>query len=357
MPPVPHRILLLITDLKIGGTPTVVRELAIRLHNDPDLHVHVACLDTSGPVADQLRSRGIPVTTFDAKSRLDFDVPKRLLRLIRGQDIQTVFSFLVHANAVAALVSPLLPGIRFLQSIQTTQRQPKWHWKVQHLAAFKAEKIVVPSRSVAQAATDRSGINPAKIVIIPNAVDPTEPLTPRRHPGKDIGFIGRLDPIKRIGDLIQAMPMTPPDATLHIYGEGPELQHLEKLVTENRLTQRVIFHGEINTPWQALANLDVLVLPSEAEGFGLVLIEAMAASVPVVASNAPGIQDVIIDQQNGVLSKTGNPESIANAITQILDDNQFRDRLVAGGLKSVDEKYNWTAIYKLYRNLLIPNVQ
>jgi glycosyltransferase involved in cell wall biosynthesis len=350
---VPRQILLLITDLKIGGTPTVVRDLATRLHSDPAFQVHVACLDKSGPVADQLGECNIPVTALDAGSRLDFGVPRRLINLIRDQNFHTVFSFLVHANAVAALVRFKVPGIRFLQSIQTTQRQPAWYWTVQRLAAIKAEKIVVPSKSVAQVATDWSGISAEKIVVIPNAVDPAKAkITPRPHSGKRVGFIGRLDPVKRIGDLILAIPWLKSDATLHIYGEGSQRADLEKFAAHHELSNRVIFHGSITSPWQALADLDVLVLPSEAEGFGLVLIEAMAAGVPVIGSSAPGIRDVIVDHKNGLLTSVGEPEAIANAITRIFEDDQFRAKIVAGGLRSVQEKYNWDAVYKLYRELL-----
>jgi glycosyltransferase involved in cell wall biosynthesis len=353
-PPVPRRILLLITDLKIGGTPTVVRELATRLHADSEFQVHVACLDSWGPVADQLRDRGIPVTALDATGQLDFGIPKRLISLIREQNFHTVFSFLAHANAVTALVSPKFPGTRFVQSIQTTQRKPTWHWTVQRLAAMKAEKIVVPSKSVAQAARDWSGIAPEKIVVIPNAVDLAEAtITLQPHTGKKVGFIGRLDPVKRIGDLIDAvMCYLPNDVTLHIFGEGPERQGLEIHILSLGDETLAKLHGPVPTPWQALAEIDVLVLPSEAEGFGLVLIEAMAAGVPVVGANVPGIRDVIIDQENGLLSTVGNPKSIANAISHIFEDDKLRARIVAGGLKSVQEKYSWTAVYNQYRALL-----
>jgi glycosyltransferase involved in cell wall biosynthesis len=352
---VPRRILLLITDLKIGGTPTVVRELATRLQADPDFEVEVACLDRWGPVADQLRDRGIRVTALDAKSRLDFGVPKRLINFVRERNFHTVFSFLVHANAVAAFVAPRLPGIRFLQSIQTTQRRPTWHWTIQRLAAIKAQKIVVPSQSVAQAAADWSAIPPQKIQVIPNAVDPAEAIiNPRPHAGKKVGFIGRLDPVKRIGDLIDAVMLYQPnDVTLHLFGEGPERQGLEVHILSLGDETLAKIHGPVPSPWQALAELDLLVLPSEAEGFGMVLIEAMAAGVPVIGANAPGIRDVIIHEQNGLLSSVGDPKSIARAIARVFEDNELRNLIVAGGLKSVQERYNWTAVYKLYSHLLL----
>src|SRR4051794_27398639 len=99
----PRRILLLITDLQIGGTPAVGRELAIRLREPGRVEVEVACLAGSGPVADQLRDAGVQITALGASTIADF--PKtlaRLVRLIRSRRFDTVFSFLIHANALAA---------------------------------------------------------------------------------------------------------------------------------------------------------------------------------------------------------------------------------------------------------------
>jgi len=118
---VARRILLLITDLEIGGTPTVVRELATRLH-DPatGVHVEVACLAKWGPVADLIKAAGVTVTALNARgSRELFRTTSRLRELAREHRIDTVFSFLVHANFIAARASRKLPGVRFLQSIQT----------------------------------------------------------------------------------------------------------------------------------------------------------------------------------------------------------------------------------------------
>src|SRR5690554_2355628 len=115
-----RRILLLITDLRIGGTPTVVRELSIRLAQLPDVQVEVACLTPWGPVADQIAAAGVRVTALDADDLYDLPaVVARLVRLVTDRDIDTVFSFLIHANTVAAGASRFLEGVRFLQSIQT----------------------------------------------------------------------------------------------------------------------------------------------------------------------------------------------------------------------------------------------
>src|SRR3954470_3968822 len=165
------RILLLVTDLNLGGTPTVVRELAIRLApfaRGGGGEIHVASLAPRGAVSEQIAAAGIAVHALDAKGPRDARVVARLHKLIVRERIDTVFSFLVHANAAAAAVSLFARNVRFIQSIQTTQPEPKWHWKVQKLAGRAAEKIVVPSASVAEVAREWSDVAEGKIIIIPN---------------------------------------------------------------------------------------------------------------------------------------------------------------------------------------------
>src|SRR5205814_1575312 len=157
----------------------------------------------------------------------------------------------------------------------------------------------------------RCGIPPSKIAIIANAIDPAEfcstgyqPVSERHglvaHATINIGFIGRLDPIKRIGDLLQALTLLPPQSHLHLFGQGSLRQQIEFDIARLNLTTRVTLHGAIPRPQEALNQIDLLVLPSDAEGFGLVLIEAMAANIPIVATNVPGIRDVVIDGQTGL---------------------------------------------------------
>jgi glycosyltransferase involved in cell wall biosynthesis len=353
---VDKRILLLVTDLQIGGTPTVVRELAVRLDKQPGVWVEVACLDRWGPVADQLRDRGIAVEALAARGRADVSVVFRLAKLIGQHRIDTVLSFLAHANAAAAAASLLCAKTNavFLQSIQTTQPQPRWHWQIQRAAQRAARKIVVPSASVARVAAKWAGIAAGKIVVIPNAVEVREfsDLLRRKRSGHRVGFIGRLDPIKRIGDLIEAMGKLDAEATLDIFGAGGERDNLEALIGRLGLGSRVRLKGAVSGPRDALRDIDLLVLPSEAEGFGLVLIEAMAAGVPVVGTNVPGICDVIEDGGNGMLVPVGKSAAIAGAIQKIFSTAELRDRLVAGGLASVREKYTWQRVLPQYLHVL-----
>jgi glycosyltransferase involved in cell wall biosynthesis len=364
-----RRILLLITDLQIGGTPTVIRELAVRLNDPPRVVVDVACLAGHGPVVDQLEAAGIRVTPLGARRATDLGIIPSLFRLISANRYDTVFSFLLHANAAAAAVKPLCHGVRFLQSIQTTQPNPKWHWWLQSIVHHAADRIVVPSPSVAHVAADWAHIPRNKITVIPNAIDLKDFASgtgaspaPKSEHGRvaratnikalSIGFIGRLDLIKRIPDLLHAMSLLRDDVHLDIYGEGRERPHIEALIRQLNLSKRVTLHGSIARPQEAFAGMSLLVLPSAAEGFGLVLIEAMAAGVPVVATNVPGICDVVRNGETGLLVPPGSPPELAHAIDRVLGDEGLRRTFVSRARQDVERRFTWDAVLQKYRALL-----
>lgn len=357
----PRRILLLITDLEIGGTPTVVRELAIRLSRPSEVIVDVACLSRRGPVADQLQRHGIAVTALEAKGPTDVLTLPRLIRLIRGKyhdGYDTAFSFLIHANVMAAAASLLCRRVRFLQSIQTTQPEPRWHWKLQSIVHHAADTIMVPSESVARTAQERCGIPRKKIVVIPNAVEIVEPAGLRLRFSEDpprgqrVGFLGRLDPIKRVPDLIRAMRFLDPPARLDIFGQGPQRADLERMIIAEGMSDRIFLRGVVADPKEALAQMDLLVLPSAAEGFGLVLIEAMNAGVPVIATDVPGIRDVVRDQVTGILVPVESPSAIASAVSRIWKEPTLASGLVTAARQEVASRFSWDVVLPLYERLL-----
>jgi glycosyltransferase involved in cell wall biosynthesis len=352
---VPHRILLLITDLELGGTPTVVRELAIRLHR-AGADVEVACLSKWGPVADQLRNAGVPITALNARGSRDLRILPRLIRFIRQGRFKVVFSFLMHANVMAAAASLRVRDVRWIQSIQTTQPWPRWHWAMQRLAQRAAESIVVPSPSVAKIAIDWAGVAEEKIIVIPNAIDladwaDAQSIVPASDPRPyPITFLGRLDPIKDVPTLVRAVAQLSPLVHLNIYGEGADRKRIEQTIAQ--LNAPVTMHGATASPQAALLQSGLLVLPSLAEGFGLVLIEAMVAGVPVVATDVPGIRDVIRHEETGLLASPSDPISLAAYVGRIVRDRSLRQRLIDTATLQVRKQYTWDVVIQQYRKLL-----
>ncbi len=333
-----------------------MRELATRLSaRHPSLSIEVACLSKWGPIADELRDAGVRVTAFNAAGSFSLvRVVTRLVQLIGERNIDTVFSFLLHANAVAALASRRCRSTRFLQSIQTTQPDPRWHWKVQAFAHHAADRIVVPSPSAATAATEWSNIPRRKIDIIPNALDigsfQPSPVAANPRSPFSIGFIGRLDPVKRVPLLIEQFSKLQIDARLSIYGDGRERAAIRSAIGRSGVADRIALHAKMGNTREALSKIAMLVLPSEAEGFGLVLIEAMAARVPVVACRVAGVRDVVEHGRTGLLARTDGSD-LSVMMTEIISDRPLRERLIESAHKEVARRYDWSRVIAMYDEL------
>lgn len=348
-------MLFFITDLEVGGTPTVVRELATRL--SPYASVEVASLKGQGPIGEELQSRGVKVHPFNIKRVTELqNAVRKLVTLVREGEFETLFSFLLHANFVASRACRSLQTVRCLQSIQTTQPRPRWHWWIQSRIHQAAARVVVPSESVANRAIERARVPREKIVVIPNAVDADSFAAVSRVPARNgefrVGFVGRLDPVKSIPDLVCAVELLPLNARLEIFGEGAMRPALTEQVQRLGLRDRVTFHGAIRDARQAYRSIDVLVLPSQSEGFGLVLIEAMASGVPVVGTDVDGIRDVVSADQNGLLVPHGRPDQIAAAIQRIMNEPGLRNSLVAKAQHEVANRFSWAPVIDEYRRIL-----
>ena len=139
---------------------------------------------------------------------------------------------------------------------------------------------------------------------------------------------------------------------MHIFGEGGEHARIEQQIAQLRIKNLVTLHGSISHPANALRQIAMLILPSEAEGFGLVLIEAMSAGVPVIATNAPGIRNVVTNDRTGLLVPIGSPPALTAAIERMIDDTPLRNRIVTQAKVEVLQRFTWDAILPHYRELL-----
>jgi glycosyltransferase involved in cell wall biosynthesis len=181
---------------------------------------------------------------------------------------------------------------------------------------------------------------------------------------KEILFVGRLVERKGVRFLIQAMAKIQKDIrhNLYIVGDGPDREELEQLVRHLDLRNRITFTGYITDKAlaQRFKRASFFVLPAvydkkgDIEGLGVVLIEAMAYSKPVIASRAGGIVDIVQDTINGFLVPPGDVDALASSMKKLAADNQLRQSMGIKAKQIVDEKFNWDTIVHrvitLYKN-------
>jgi glycosyltransferase involved in cell wall biosynthesis len=219
----------------------------------------------------------------------------------------------------------------------------------------RADKIIVHTKTYG--ATSRTLWN-FEEAVIPSAVNPQRfskdldfSKIEKKHglsQKKVVLFVGRLVGHKGIDYLIDSARLTPKDVRYVIVGSGPYLDKLKKRARSKKVEKKVIFTGRV--PFDDIpryfAACDVFVLPSisRLEAFGLVILEAMASSKPVIVSNIPGVTEVVVEDVQGLHVEPMNAEDLAEKINILLSDKQMQKRMGDAGRKKVEEEYTWDKV-------------
>lgn len=199
----------------------------------------------------------------------------------------------------------------------------------------------------------------SEIRIIPNGVDflkfKREESFNRNEFRKQLGFneddkliitTSRLVKKNGVKDLLKSLSYLENEFKFLILGEGEEKDDLLKISEELNLKNRVYFLGTINhqeLPKYLWAS-DVFCRPSLSEGLGNSFLEAMAAGIPVVATEVGGIPDFLHHEENGLFCEVESPESIASRIKEIFSDENLKNKIIANGIKTVQEVYTWDLV-------------
>jgi glycosyltransferase involved in cell wall biosynthesis len=214
------------------------------------------------------------------------------------------------------------------------------------------DRLIAVSHAMEQKIVDE-GRDTAPVSLIYNGVDlerydHQEPCCTLRdeygmEPGSQIvGVVARLEQEKGHVTLLDAWPnvlRSVPNAYLLVVGEGSRREALERQVAELRIAHRVVFTGRRDDVPAVTAALDVAVLPSYREAQGLTILEAMALSRPVVASNVGGIPEMVEDGVSGLLVPPGDPDALATAIARLLLDHSLADTLGRAGHDLVHDRF------------------
>lgn len=168
------------------------------------------------------------------------------------------------------------------------------------------------------------------------------------------GAVSRLREEKGIHVLIDAFSrllVVVPDLHLHIVGNGPDEKKLKNLVTHLNITNKVTFFGEASweTAMQQMSLMDVVVVPSRFEGFGLTAAEAMAMGKPVIASDVFGLKEVIDPDLCGLIFKNGDIVELENKMEKILHSEELRKIYGVNGIVKVINNFS----YKIYKSKMI----
>jgi glycosyltransferase involved in cell wall biosynthesis len=174
-----------------------------------------------------------------------------------------------------------------------------------------------------------------------------------------VGVIGRLVPVKGQDTLLSALPLLlrhVADARVDLVGDGDQRDHLAALPERLGVARRVRFHGHRTDPESLLAGFDILAVPSRNEGMGRVVIEAMVARVPVVASAVGGILDLIEPGVTGTLVPPADPAALAHALRSVAERPEHAATMVAEAAAYAGHRFSEEAmaedLLRIYQSAL-----
>ena len=218
----------------------------------------------------------------------------------------------------------------------------------------RMDRVVAVSEDVLSLLRDRYGIPSSKLHLIRNGWSGAPILTGGTASEPIVLTVGNLRPEKDHDLLLQAFVLvleSVPDARLRIVGSGPLLTELQRWVIDAGLTESVTLLGYQDDIWPEMQNARVFALPSRYETSGLVLLEAMAAGLPVVSTGVGGTVEILKDEQNALVVRPGHVEGMASAIVRALTEEDLRVRLIEQGretatLRSIDKTVeDYLALY------------
>ena len=214
-----------------------------------------------------------------------------------------------------------------------------------------ADQIICVSVDSKSILTAEYNINPEKIIVIPNGVNTNKfyPIKSIKQVENSLLYVGRIDERKGVDFLIKSMTLVKlqnPKVKLFIGGRGKKLFELRKYVKKYNLQNNIKFIGFIpDTKLNKCYNkVKCVVVPSIFEGFGLTVIEAMAAGAPVIGTDVDGIRTIIRNGKNGYLVEYGDTESLSNMILNVLQNDN--SEVIRNELITVKSEYNWDEISK-----------
>jgi glycosyltransferase involved in cell wall biosynthesis len=311
--------------------------------------------DTGNSLSAAIRNMGVPLDTVFERGRFDAGILPQLHMAIARRRPDVIWSNSVKSHFLVrwAGLNRLGRWVAFHHGYTSTDMKMRAYNQLDRWSLPVAERVLTSSGAFAKE-LERNKVRSDRIHVQHMPIRPVQPVPQERscelrHKlGLDsrtrvLLSVGRLSQEKGHADLVRALPKMrelAAGAPLHLVlvGEGPERSRIEKLSRSLGLADAVTLTGHQNDVDSYYAIADVFVLPSHSEGSPNVLLEAMSAGVPVVATAVGGIPEILSDGDNALLVKKNDVAGLASATARVLRDANLRDRLIPSARASVSRK-------------------
>tara|TARA_Y100001954_G_scaffold137431_1_gene146536 strand:+ start:2024 stop:3160 length:1137 start_codon:yes stop_codon:yes gene_type:complete len=323
-----------------GGSGVVATELGIALSNN-NFQVHFISYEKPvrlNHLNEKLIFHKVKVPNYPLFKFPPYELAltTKIVELVESESIEVLHVHYAIPHAYAAVsAKKILQGKGYNIPIITTLHgtditllgnQPSVR-SVINYSINESDIVTVVSENLKKETIKNFEIH-KEIKVIPNFIDINKLNLNTKKPSsntKVLTHISNFRPVKRVLDVINIFKIIDKniDCKLFMIGDGPEKVSAEKLVNEYNLDNKVFFLGNMNDIEEVLIKTDLFLLPSESESFGLVALEAMAYSIPVLTTNKGGITEVVDNNQNGFTINVGNVTLMAEKAITILNNNKI----------------------------------
>jgi glycosyltransferase involved in cell wall biosynthesis len=340
------RILHICSARSIGGGEKHVASLANNLtQRGHDVFVALA---PDSPLRallqDVLRDH---IIELPMRNALSLGSAWKLARFARSRAVQIIHAHVGRDYPLAALAAG-----RSRAQLVLTRHVMFPLGRVHKVTLRRTARVIAVSQPVAEALRSQAIFKPEIIRVIHNGIDveafaKTKTSAPPNDKKLRVGTVGELAPVKRHEDFVrvaQRLCAERDDVEFIIAGEdksreGENRSRLEQLIADAQLGDRIQFVGWTEDIANLLATFDLFVSTSESESFGMAIVEAMAAGIPVVATETDGAREVIESDVTGRLVPVGDVDVIARSISELLSDPAERARLGANAQQAARQRF------------------
>lgn len=314
--------------------------------------VHVCTFHHHAPRETEFAAAGIPLVVVPRRWRLDPFADWQLARHVRRLKPNVVHTW----NTVPGMFGPLAARCPLVAGYYQINRcRPGWEWAIERRFARRAGRLVTNSEAV-RGWCVQSGLPANRLTLIPSGVEAARPSDISREEllyklglppnARLVGVVGQLIPEKRVKDLIWAadlLRVLHHDLRLLIIGDGPLRMQLEEYARLASDLEHIRFLGTGDDVWRIMPHLDALWNGSENVGPSATILEAMAAGVPVVASDTPSNRELVTEGETGYLIPLGTRAgraARARHTDRIFSDGSLVKRLTESAKDRVHQHFN-----------------
>jgi len=365
----PTRVLHFVSTFQVKTDTKWLLQLA-RHFRPENISFSIACFFESGPMQEQFEAAGISTFNLDSPHESD---PRAILRAKRlidriGPDI--VHTHLLRADIFAGTAArwagvPVILSTIYAVGRFRRSRRRRADFLLDRVSASLPTHVLAVSEAVKRDCVERLHLEESDVTVIHTGIDPPAQFDLERgrrmrehwRVGPDqplVAAVARLSYEKGIDTLIDAaaiLHQTMPSVRFVVVGDGPDEHDLQRRIDARNVRGIVQLAGFTDDVWPALLAADVFCLPSKSEGMPNALLEAMAASRPIVASNVGGIPEAIAPETNGLLFTPAYPRSLADSLRRIIADRPLALRLGQEARRTVESRFRARDVAARYTDL------